>query len=51
MQLKAVRVQMFRNIVDSGEVAIERDVTCLVGKNESGKTALLSAIYHDDSLA
>lgn len=45
MQLKAVRVQMFRNIVDSGEVAIEPDVTCLVGKNESGKTALLSAIY------
>lgn len=36
---------MFRNIVDSGVVSIEDDVTCLVGKNESGKTALLSALY------
>jgi AAA domain, putative AbiEii toxin, Type IV TA system len=45
MQLRSVQVRMFRNIVDSGVVAIEPDVTCLVGKNESGKTALLSAIY------
>lgn len=36
---------MFRNIVDSRDVAFEKDVTCLVGKNESGKTAMLSALY------
>jgi predicted ATP-dependent endonuclease of OLD family len=43
--LKSVQVRLFRNIVDSGVVTIENDVTCLVGKNESGKTALLSALY------
>ena len=45
MLLKSVQVRMFRNIVDSGVVKIEDDVTCLVGKNESGKTALLSALF------
>ncbi|MGA5509378.1 AAA family ATPase [Streptomyces umbrinus] len=45
MQLTQVRSRLFRNIVDSGIVDIAPDVTALVGKNESGKTALLSAIY------
>ncbi|MDQ0305530.1 putative ATP-dependent endonuclease of OLD family [Kitasatospora herbaricolor] len=45
MQLTSVHARLFRNIVDSGAVAIEPDVTCFVGKNESGKTALLSALY------
>lgn len=45
MLLKSVQVCLFRNILDSGLVKIEDDVTCLVGKNESGKTALLSALY------
>lgn len=45
MLLKSVQVRLFRNIVDSGVVKIEDDVTCLVGKNESGKTALLSALF------
>lgn len=45
MLLTGVQVRMYRNIVDSGVVAIEDRVTCLVGKNESGKTALLSAVY------
>lgn len=45
MQLTGVRSRLFRNIVDSGNVDIAPDVTALVGKNESGKTALLSAIY------
>lgn len=44
MWLKTVRVQNFRSIEDSGEFSIE-PVTCLVGKNESGKTALLQALY------
>lgn len=44
--LKAVRfrVRNFRNIDDSGWVPIER-VTALVGRNESGKTALLKALH------
>ena len=38
MKLKTVRVRMFRNILDSTEVKIESKVTCLVGKNKSGKS-------------
>ena len=36
---------MFRNIVDSGQIDFEPDVTCLVGKNESGKTTVLQALH------
>jgi hypothetical protein len=44
--LKAVRfrIQNFRNIDDSGWVPVE-SVTALVGRNESGKTALLQALH------
>ena len=45
MKLIATRVKMFRHILDSEEVAVQLDVTCLVGKNESGKTAFLQAIH------
>lgn len=45
MKLKNVRIRMFRNILDSTEVKIEEKVTCLVGKNESGKTAFLQALF------
>ncbi len=45
MRLETVRVQLFRNVVDSGEIVVDPEVTCFVGKNESGKTALLNAIY------
>ena len=44
MKLESARVRLFRNIIDSGDVVIEHDVTCLVGKNESGKTAFLQAL-------
>ena len=44
MELKSVRVQNYRSIEDSGIVPVA-DVTCLVGKNESGKTALLHALH------
>ena len=44
MKLKRVRVQEFRSIRDSGEFDLG-DVTCLVGKNEAGKTAILKALY------
>jgi predicted ATP-dependent endonuclease of OLD family len=45
MKLKEVRVTNFRNFLDSGPVRIQDDITCLVGKNESGKTAFLHAVY------
>lgn len=45
MELISVTVQKFKNILSSGNVAIRPDVTCLVGKNESGKTAFLQALY------
>jgi predicted ATPase len=43
--LKTAVVRKFRSIENSGTVRFEPDVTCLVGKNESGKTALLEALY------
>lgn len=45
MQLDSVQILRYRSIDDSGEFSIEPDVTCLVGKNESGKTATLNALY------
>ena len=44
MKLIKVRITNFQSILDSNEFEIG-DVTCLVGKNESGKTALLKALY------
>ena len=44
MKLLKVQVTYFKSIWDSTEFNID-DVTCLVGKNESGKTALLQALY------
>lgn len=45
MRLTSFSVKLYRNVVDSGSIAVENAVTCLVGKNESGKTALLQALY------
>lgn len=45
MRLRSFHVKRFRNVVDSGEIAVEEQVTCLVGKNEAGKSALLEALY------
>ena len=44
MELKSVRIQNYRSIEDTGVVPIG-DITCLVGKNESGKTAFLHALH------
>lgn len=44
MKLTKVRITEFQSIQDSTEFEIG-DVTCLVGKNEAGKTALLKALY------
>ena len=44
MQLTKVRITEFQSIQDSTEFEVG-DATCLVGKNEAGKTALLKALY------
>lgn len=44
VRLELVRVKEFRSVWDSEEFELG-DITCLVGKNEAGKTALLQALY------
>ncbi len=45
MQLRAVTLKLYRNFVDEQRIVVEPDVTCLVGKNESGKTTILKALH------
>lgn len=45
MRLTTFQVRGFRNIIDSGPIHVD-DVTCLVGKNEAGKSAVLQALHH-----
>ncbi|HSY99634.1 MAG TPA: AAA family ATPase [Terriglobales bacterium] len=45
MKLKSVHVREYKSILDSTKFETG-DVTCLVGKNESGKTAVLEALSH-----
>ena len=51
MILKTAVVRKFRSIENSGTVRFEPDVTCLVGKNESGKTAFLEALHQANPFA
>ena len=44
MKLVWFQVQEFQSVKNSGIIQVD-DITCLVGKNESGKTALLRALY------
>src|SRR6185369_8074554 len=44
MKLKSARIREFKSTWDSGEFNIGK-VTCLVGKNEAGKSTLLEALY------
>lgn len=44
MQLKSFRVQMFRNVIDSGDIPVGPN-TCLVGKNEAGKSSIIEALH------
>ena len=50
MKLREFTVREFRSIWDSGPIAVDDLVTCLVGKNESGKTALLTALYRTNPI-
>lgn len=44
MQLKSFHVRLFRNIVDSGLIEVGKN-TCLVGKNEAGKSSIIEALH------
>ena len=44
MNLASFRVRLFRNVIDSGTIKV-LDNTCLVGKNEAGKSAILEALH------
>jgi predicted ATP-dependent endonuclease of OLD family len=44
MILKTAHVTKYKCVKDSTEFTIDKDVTCLVGKNEAGKTAILEAL-------
>ena len=43
MKLKKARVTNFKSIIDSTDVELD-NITCLIGKNEAGKTAFLRAL-------
>ncbi|MGX9884735.1 AAA family ATPase [Streptomyces sp. NPDC002276] len=45
MQLVRAHITDYRSVEDSDIFDVEKDVTCLVGKNESGKTTLLQALF------
>lgn len=44
MKLKSFRVTNFQSVMDSGDIDAG-EITCLVGKNEAGKSAILKALY------
>lgn len=45
MKLQTAALRRYRSIEDAGTFGVQDDVTCLVGKNESGKTAVLQGLY------
>lgn len=50
MKLREYRVREFRSIWDSGTISVDDKTTCLVGKNEAGKTTLLTALYRTNPI-
>src|SRR5687768_1177667 len=45
MRLKKFRIQNYKIIDDTGWIEVDENVTSLVGKNESGKTGILRALW------
>ena len=50
MKLREFTVREFKSVWDSGPVKVDDLATSLVGKNESGKTALLTALYRTNPI-
>ena len=50
MRLVEARVRNFKSVTDSTPIEVDPEVTALVGKNESGKTAVLHAMYRFNPL-
>jgi predicted ATP-binding protein involved in virulence len=50
MKLREFSVREFQSVWESGPISVG-EVTCLVGKNEAGKTALLKALYRLNPIA
>lgn len=51
MRVVEFRVQKYKTIADTGWVKVRGDVTSLLGKNESGKSAVLQAIWKFNNVA
>ncbi|MEU8308955.1 AAA family ATPase [Actinomadura sp. NPDC048955] len=51
MQLLRAHITNYRPTEDSEEFEIDPEVTCLVGKNESGKTSILQALYRTNPIS
>jgi hypothetical protein len=45
MRLRAFRVKNYKTVLDSGRVQTDENVACLMGKNESGKSAVMQALW------
>lgn len=48
MRLKSFRIFRYKSIIDSGVCSLSPDFTVFIGKNESGKTAILEALRDFD---
>jgi recombinational DNA repair ATPase RecF len=48
LRLIEAQARNFKNFLDSASVQIQPNITCIVGKNESGKTAFLHALYRSN---
>jgi ABC-type cobalamin/Fe3+-siderophores transport system ATPase subunit len=44
MKLKWFHVREFQSVRDSGRIEVG-EISCLVGKNEAGKSAMLRSLY------
>ncbi|CAL9329178.1 AAA family ATPase [Streptomyces sp. enrichment culture] len=45
MLVTSVEIEAFRHITNKQTMAVDPEVMCLIGKNESGKTTILKALH------
>src|ERR1700682_3038337 len=51
MKLKSFQIKNYKVIDDTGSVKLDPKLTALVGKNESGKTAIMKALWKSRNIA